>query len=145
MFLKSPGPVHKHMHFDLIKMHPKIFFHKNVDFYIFESQKYKRNENYPETLLNFGPLKCSRLGQKFIQYYWCLSQKKEFVKCSFISLLKCILSRVLYPDQYILWCLCYFPWAAIIKCMSSWSPLIFAQILPRIFLWLQNMNLGGNI
>ena len=47
------------------------------------------NENYPETLLNFGPLKCSRLGQKFIQYYWCLSQKKEFVKCSFIILFKC--------------------------------------------------------
>ena len=36
---KSPGPVRKHMHFNLIKMHPKIFFTKNVDFYIFESQK----------------------------------------------------------------------------------------------------------
>ena len=47
------------------------------------------NENYPKTLLNFGPLKCSRLGQKFIQYFWCLSQK-EFVKSSFISLFKCI-------------------------------------------------------
>ena len=29
---------------------------------------------------------------KFIKYYWCLSQKKnEFVKCSFVTLLKCIL------------------------------------------------------
>ena len=37
---KSPGPVRKHMPFDLIKMHPKIFFFsKNVDFYVFESQK----------------------------------------------------------------------------------------------------------
>ena len=26
---------------------------------------------------------------KSIQYYWCLSQKNEFVKCSFISCLKC--------------------------------------------------------
>ena len=82
---KSPGPVRKRMHFDLIKMHPKIFFHKNVDFYIFhknvdfyifEPQKRKMNENYPETLLNFGPLRRSWLGQKFIQYYWYLSQKK---------------------------------------------------------------------
>ena len=57
---KSPGPVHKHMHFDLIKMHPKILFHKkNVDIYIFESIKCKMNENYPEILLNFGRLKCS--------------------------------------------------------------------------------------
>ena len=58
VFFKSPGPFCKHMHFNLIKMRPKIFFTKNVDFYIFESQKCKMNENYPETLLNFGPLKC---------------------------------------------------------------------------------------
>ena len=34
---------------NLIKMHGKIFFTKNVDFYIFEPQKCKMNENYPET------------------------------------------------------------------------------------------------
>ena len=41
-----------------------IFLQKNVDFYIFESQKCKMNENYPATLLNFGPLKCSWSGKK---------------------------------------------------------------------------------
>ena len=56
---KSPGPVRKHVHFDLIKNAPKNIFLKNVDFYVFEPLECKMNENYPETLLNFGPLKCS--------------------------------------------------------------------------------------
>ena len=59
---KSPGPVRKHMHFDLLKCTQKYFFTKNVDFYIFEPQKCKIYENYPETLLIFGPLKCLWLG-----------------------------------------------------------------------------------
>ena len=33
---------------------------------------------------------------KFIQYYWCLGQKNEFVKCSFISLLKCMVKYFFY-------------------------------------------------
>ena len=89
---KSPGPVSKHSHFDLIKMHPKIFFsQRNVDFYNFESEKCKMNEEYPETLLNFGPLKCSWLGQNSFNIIGSLVRKNEFVKCSFISLLQCII------------------------------------------------------
>ena len=77
---KSPGPVCKHMHFDLIKMHPKLFFsQKNVDFYIFESQKCKMNENYPETLINFGPLNCSWLDQNIFNIFGALVRKNEFV------------------------------------------------------------------
>ena len=43
---KSPG----HLHFNLIKMHTKNCFTKNVDFYIFEPQKWQMNEKYPKHL-----------------------------------------------------------------------------------------------
>ena len=58
VFFKSPGPFRKTHALRFDKIPPKnIFSQKNVDFYIFESQNCKMNENYPETLLNFGPLK----------------------------------------------------------------------------------------
>ena len=56
---KLPGPVHKHLYFNMIKMHCKLFFTGNVDFYIFEPQECKMNENYPKILINFAPLKNS--------------------------------------------------------------------------------------
>ena len=62
VFLSHPGLARAHLHFNLIKIHQKIIFTKNIDFYIFESQKCKMNENYPKTLINFAPLKCSYLG-----------------------------------------------------------------------------------
>ena len=53
----------KHLHFNFTKkMHPKICFTRNDDFYIFEPKKCKMNENYSKTLLTYDPLKCSRLG-----------------------------------------------------------------------------------
>ena len=88
-FFKSSGPVCKHLHFNLIKMHPNFFSTKNVDFYIFEPKKCKMNENYPETSLKWSIVKLM-IRLTIIQYHWCLSQKKhEFEKCSFIRLLKC--------------------------------------------------------
>ena len=52
------------------------------------------NENYPETLLNSGVLKCLCLGQNSFNIIGALVRKKEFVKCSFISLLKCMLHDI---------------------------------------------------
>ena len=49
--------------FSIWKKAPKtIFFTKNVDFYIFELQKWELNENFSEIIKNFAPLKCSLLG-----------------------------------------------------------------------------------
>ena len=86
---KSPGPLRKHMHFDLIKMHPKIIFsQKTLFFTILNPKNVKQMKNYPETLLNFCPLKCSWLGQNSFNIIGALV-RKEFVKCSYISLFKC--------------------------------------------------------
>ena len=38
------------------------------------------NENYPETRLNFGPLKCSRLGQNSFNIIGALVRKKRVCK-----------------------------------------------------------------
>ena len=49
------------------------------------------NENYPDTHLNFGPMKCSWLGENSFNIIGALVRKKnEFVKGSFISLFKCM-------------------------------------------------------
>ena len=37
------------------------------------------NENYPETLLNFGPLNCSWLDQNIFIIIGALVRKNEFV------------------------------------------------------------------
>ena len=92
---KSSGPVCKHMPFKLIKKHLKIFFFtRNVNFYIFEPQKCSMNEkkNYLKKLISFASLKYSQLGLNSFNIIGALVRKNEFVKCSFIGLLKCILS-----------------------------------------------------
>ena len=52
---KYPGPVRKHLHFNLIRSTENYVSTKNVDFYILEPQKCKMNENCPEILKNFAP------------------------------------------------------------------------------------------
>ena len=47
------------------------------------------NQNYPETPINFGPLKCSLLSLNLFNIFDTLVRKNEFEKCSFISLFEC--------------------------------------------------------
>ena len=86
---KSHGPVCKHLHLNLMKMH-QFFFTKNIDFYIFEPQKCKMNENYPQNTSKLWSIEMLMNKLKIIRYYCDLVRKYEFEKCPSISLHKCI-------------------------------------------------------
>ena len=88
VFFQSPGLVHKHMQFDLIKMHPKIFFSQKTLIFTFLYPKMLNKWKLSWNTSKLWPIEMLMIRSKFIQYYWCLSQKKnEFVKCSFISMI----------------------------------------------------------
>ena len=89
-FFKSPGPVCKHLHFNLIKMHQKYIFTKTC-FFLFLNPQNEWILSRNTSKLWSSEMLMIRL--EFIQYNWCLCQKNQFEKCSFISLLKCMFIR----------------------------------------------------